>query len=99
MLPASQLSYPHPYHGLSSGSTCRPSISLQKPLNRSTTAINSTTASSSRPSFCTAEVCTLIQYSQPMTAETATAIIFLLKRSSFPSWTMTVFTLFQFVSK
>jgi hypothetical protein len=31
------------------------------PLNRSTTAINSRTASSSSPSFCTAEVCTRSQ--------------------------------------
>jgi hypothetical protein len=56
-----QAGHPQPYQGLSSGSTRKPSISLLNPLNRSTTAINSRTASSSSPSFCTAEVCTRSQ--------------------------------------
>ena len=53
--------YPHPYQGFSSISTCKPSNSLLSPLNNSTTVINSRIASSSSPSFRTAEVCTVIQ--------------------------------------
>lgn len=56
-----QAGHPQPYQGFSSSSTRKPSISLLNPLNRSTTAINSRTASSSSPSFCTAEVCTRSQ--------------------------------------
>ena len=52
---------PQPYQGFSSGSTRRPSTSLLKPLKRSTTAINSRTASSLSPNFCTAEVWTCSQ--------------------------------------
>ena len=52
---------PQPYQGFSSGSSFRPSASLQKPLKRSTTAISSSTASSSSPNFCTAEVWTVSQ--------------------------------------
>lgn len=54
--PGIQETYPHPYHGFSSGSTWRPSDSLLQPLIKSTTAINSTMPSSSRPNFRTAEV-------------------------------------------
>lgn len=90
---------PHPYQGFSSGSTCKPSINLLNPLNRSTTAISSRTAASSNPSFCTAEVCTWSQYLQPCTAETATAMISLVRRSSFPGANMTAFTLFQFAAR
>ena len=56
-----QTAEPHPYQGFSSRSTCKPSINLLKPLNRSTTAMSSSTASSSKPNFCTAEVCTASQ--------------------------------------
>ena len=52
---------PHPYQGFSSGSTCKPSLNLFRPANRSTTAISSRIASSSSPSFRTAEVWTDIQ--------------------------------------
>jgi hypothetical protein len=38
---------------------------LLNPLKRSTTAMSSSTAASSKPSFCTAEVCTWSQYRQP----------------------------------
>ncbi len=90
---------PQPYQGLSSGSTCKPSMSLLKPLNRSTTAMSSRTPSSSRPNFRTAEVCTPSQYSQPITAETATAMISLVMRSSLPGAIMTALTLFQFAAR
>lgn len=56
-----QTAEPHPYQGFSSRSTRKPSINLLKPLNRSTTAMSSSTASSSKPNFCTAEVCTASQ--------------------------------------
>lgn len=59
--PGVQAPVPQPYQGFSSGSTCRPSMSLLKPPNRSTTAMSSRTASSSNPSFCTAEVWTCSQ--------------------------------------
>ena len=98
MLTASA-AYPQPYQGLSSGSTCRPSISLQNPLKRSTTAINSRNALSLSPNFRTAEVCTSSQYLQPLTAETATAMTSFVRRSSSPSSTMTALTLFQLASR
>ena len=91
--------YPQPYHGFSSGSTWSPLRRLLNPLNRSTTAIISTMASSSNPSFRTAEVWTLIQYSHPITADTLTAMISLVSRSSFPGADMTVWTLRQLASK
>ncbi len=90
---------PQPYQGFSSGSTDRPSISLLKPAKRSTTAISSSTPSSSNPSFRTAEMWTPSQYWQAFTAETATAMISLVKRSSLPGSTMTVLTFFQFASR
>ncbi len=76
----------------------KPSVSLQNPLKRSTTAINSSSASSSSPSFCTAEVCTPSQYSQLFTADTATAMISFVKRSSFPCLTMNALSLDQFAA-
>ncbi len=57
-----QIEEPQPYQGFSSGSTDNPSISLLKPLNRSTTAISSKTPSSLRPNFRTAEMWTPSQY-------------------------------------
>ncbi len=90
---------PQPYHGFSSSSTRRPSRSLLNPQNRSTTAISSRTPSSLRPNFCTAEVWTCSQYSQLLVAETATAMISLVRRSSSPGSTITAFTLFQFASR
>jgi len=95
---STQVLYPQPYQGFSSASTRNPSINLLKPLIKSTTAISSSTASSSNPDFCTAEVWTPSQYSQPSAAET-TAIISFVKRSSFPGSIITALTLFQFASK
>ena len=91
--------YAQPYHGFSSGSTRRPSISLLKPLKRSTTAISSTIASSFSPSFRTAEVWTSSQYPQVFTADTETAMISLVIRSSLPVPSMTALTLRQFASR
>ncbi len=51
-----QTAEPQPYQGFSSGSTDKPSMSLLKPLNRSTTAMSSNTPSSSKPNFRTAEM-------------------------------------------
>ena len=90
---------PQPYHGFSSSSTRRPSRSLLKPLKRSTTAISSSTPLSFRPNFCTAEVWTCSQYSQLFVAETATAMISLVSRSSSPGSIITAFTLCQFASR
>lgn len=90
---------PQPYQGFSSGSTCRPSINLLNPLNKSTTAMSSSTAASSNPSFCTAEVCTWSQYLHPCTADTATAMISLVSRSSLPCANMTALTLAQLTSR
>ena len=53
--------YPHPYHGFSSGGISSPSTSLLRPMKSSTTAISSRIASSSSPSFRTAEEWTSIQ--------------------------------------
>jgi hypothetical protein len=60
--------------------------------------MSSRNASSSSPNFCASEVCTPSQYSQPITAETATAMISFVKRLSLPG-SITVLTLFQFASK
>lgn len=58
-----------------------------------------TIASSSGPSFRTAEVCTEIQYSHPITAETETAMISFVSWSSFPDPFMMALTLFQLASR